>query len=55
MQDKESVFNLMKVVDKANGYVFGDLEERSVNKLMSVAVGADFEYFRYPFVYFHNG
>ncbi|XP_071820033.1 GPN-loop GTPase 2-like [Apostichopus japonicus] len=46
IKDKESVFNLMKVVDKANGYVFGDLEERSVNKLMSVAVGADFEYFR---------
>ncbi|KAJ8027243.1 GPN-loop GTPase 2 [Holothuria leucospilota] len=46
IKDKESILNLMKVVDKANGYVFGDLEERSVNKLMSVAVGADFEYFR---------
>ncbi|XP_038047388.1 GPN-loop GTPase 2-like [Patiria miniata] len=46
VQDKESMLDVLKVVDKANGYVFGDLEERNMQALMSCAVGADFEYFK---------
>lgn len=46
IQDKDSLLGVMKLVDKANGYVFGDLEERNMNSLMSCAVGADFEYFK---------
>ncbi|KAL3867475.1 hypothetical protein ACJMK2_044677 [Sinanodonta woodiana] len=44
IQDKESMLRVMKVVDNANGYIFGDLEERDVQSLMSYAVGAEFEY-----------
>ncbi|XP_071955857.1 GPN-loop GTPase 2-like [Antedon mediterranea] len=46
IQNKDSMLNVMKLVDKANGYVFGDLEERNMQALMSCAVGADFEYFK---------
>ncbi|MGH0183936.1 UNVERIFIED_CONTAM: hypothetical protein FKN15_013371 [Acipenser sinensis] len=44
VQDKESMVQVMKVVDKANGYCFGDLEERSMEAMMSAAVGADFHF-----------
>lgn len=44
VQDKESMLRVMKVADKANGYVFGDLEERDMQSLMSCAIGAEFEY-----------
>ncbi|XP_046354620.1 GPN-loop GTPase 2-like [Haliotis cracherodii] len=44
IQDKESVLRVMKSVDKANGYVFGDTEERNIQSLLSCAVGAEFEY-----------
>ncbi|XP_060065537.1 GPN-loop GTPase 2-like [Ylistrum balloti] len=44
VQEKESMLRVMKVVDKANGYLFGDLEERDLQSLMSCAVGAEFEY-----------
>ncbi|XP_072178408.1 GPN-loop GTPase 2-like [Diadema setosum] len=46
IQDKESVLHVVKTIDKANGYVFGDLEERNLQTLMSCAVGADFEFFK---------
>ncbi|XP_071800903.1 GPN-loop GTPase 2-like [Asterias amurensis] len=46
IQDRESTLDVLKVIDKANGYVFGDLEERNMQTLMSCAVGADFEYFK---------
>ncbi|XP_069137853.1 GPN-loop GTPase 2-like [Argopecten irradians] len=44
VQEKESMLRVMKVVDKANGYVFGDLEDRNLQSLMSCAIGAEFEY-----------
>ncbi|NWV01706.1 GPN2 GTPase, partial [Upupa epops] len=44
VQDKESMRQVMKVVDKANGYSFGDQEQRSLEALMSAAVGADFHF-----------
>lgn len=47
-QDKESMRRVMQAVDKANGYSFGDLEQRSLEALMSAAVGADFHFTSYP-------
>ncbi|CAH1797002.1 unnamed protein product [Owenia fusiformis] len=44
IQDKETLLRVMQCVDKANGYVFGDLEERNIHSLLSCAVGAEFEY-----------
>ena len=38
------MLRVMKQVDKANGYVFGDTDERSIQQLMSCAMGAEFEY-----------
>lgn len=46
VQDKESMLSVLKQVDKANGCCFGTNEERSIQKLLSSAVGADFEYFK---------
>ncbi|NXA06299.1 GPN2 GTPase, partial [Sapayoa aenigma] len=44
VQDKESMRQVMQAVDKANGYSFGDREHRSLEALMSAAVGADFHF-----------
>ena len=44
INDKESALNILRQADKASGYVFGDLEERNLQKLMSSALGAEFEY-----------
>jgi len=38
------MLRVLKVVDKANGYVFGDLEDRNLQEMLSCAVGAEFEY-----------
>ena len=39
------MLRLLKSVDKCNGFVFGTVEEdRSLQSLMSCAVGAEFEY-----------
>nr|CAB3250617.1 GPN-loop GTPase 2 [Phallusia mammillata] len=46
VEEKESMLAVLKQVDKANGYCYGDIEERNIQKLLSVAVGADFDYFR---------
>lgn len=44
--------HVMQAVDKANGYSFGDGEHRSLEALMSAAVGADFHFSSYPFSFF---
>ncbi|XP_067094528.1 GPN-loop GTPase 2 [Osmerus mordax] len=44
VQDRESMTRVLRTVDKANGYCFGDLEERNLQVLMSAAVGADFQF-----------
>jgi len=38
------MLRVLRAVDKANGYVFGDTEERSLQQMLSCAVGAEFEY-----------
>ena len=43
------MYQVMKSIDQANGYVFGGLEEENkgnLSQLMSSAVGTDFEFFR---------
>jgi hypothetical protein len=49
LQDKESMMQVLRTVDKANGYCFGDLEERNMQAMMSAAVGADFQFSTYPY------
>ncbi|KAL2084982.1 hypothetical protein ACEWY4_020500 [Coilia grayii] len=44
VQDRESMVQVLRTVDKANGYCFGDLEERNLQAMMSAAVGADFQF-----------
>lgn len=48
VQSKESMYQVVKSIDQANGYVFGGLEDNKGNfsQLMSSAVGTDFEFFR---------
>lgn len=46
VEDKESIINVVKQVDKANGYYFGTEEERNIQKLLSTAVGADYQLFQ---------
>lgn len=38
---QESLLRLKNVIDKANGYVYGAAEERSINTLLACAVGAE--------------
>ncbi|XP_042194808.1 GPN-loop GTPase 2 [Callorhinchus milii] len=44
VQDKESMKHVMRAVDKANGYCFGKEEQQSLEAMMSVAVGGDFQF-----------
>ncbi|XP_013414423.1 GPN-loop GTPase 2 [Lingula anatina] len=44
IKDRDCMLRVIREVDKANGYVFGDMEERSIQELLSCAVGAEFEY-----------
>lgn len=48
LQDKQSMRQVLRAVDKANGYSFGEQEQRSLEALMSAAVGADFHFSSYP-------
>lgn len=38
------MIHVLRAVDNANGYCFGDLEERNLQAMMSAAVGADFQF-----------
>lgn len=44
VQDKETMKYVIKAVDKANGYCFGNSEQRTMEAMMSAAVGADFHF-----------
>lgn len=49
-QDKESVGNLVKLIDKCNGYIFTGIEASAV-EFSKLAVGpVDWDYYRYPFL-----
>lgn len=53
-QDKESVGNLVKQIDKCNGYIFAGIDA-SAAEFSKIAVGpVDFDYYRYPFICFFS-
>ncbi|PHT51018.1 hypothetical protein CQW23_10765 [Capsicum baccatum] len=49
IQDKESIGNLVKLIDKSNGYIFAGIDASAVG-FSKIAVGpVDWDYYRYPF------
>lgn len=40
------VFHCIQAIDKANGYIYGSGEERNIQRLLSCAVGAEWEHDR---------
>lgn len=40
---RDSLLRLKNIIDKANGYVYGAAEEKSVNAMLACAVGAENE------------
>ena len=49
-QDKESVGNLVKLIDKSNGYIFAGIDASAV-EFSKIAVGTvDWDYYRYPWI-----
>ncbi|PNF35351.1 GPN-loop GTPase 2 [Cryptotermes secundus] len=50
INDQQCLLRLKNTVDKANGYIFGSGEERSVQALLSSAVGAEYEHERTGFI-----
>lgn len=50
-QDKESVGNLVKLIDKSNGYIFAGMDASAI-EFSKIAVGpVDWDYYRYPSVW----
>lgn len=43
IQEKKSMLNVLSAVDKANGYIFGQNEERNIFSLLSVAMKANLD------------
>nr|CAD7610119.1 unnamed protein product [Timema genevievae] len=43
IKDKNNLVKVKNAVDKANGYIYGSGEERSVQALLACAVGAEYE------------
>ena len=48
-QDKESVGNLVKLIDKTNGYIFAGIDASAVEFSKIAVRQADWDYYRYPF------
>ncbi|CAH1421216.1 unnamed protein product [Lactuca virosa] len=53
IQDKESVTNLVKLIDKTNGYIFQGIDATAVEFSKIAIAPTDWEYYRYPFNKFH--
>ena len=47
-QDKESVGNLVKLIDKTNGYIFAGIEGSVAEFSKIAAAPIDWDYYRYP-------
>lgn len=41
VKNRDSLLRLKNTIDKANGYVYGAAEERSINAMLACAVGAE--------------
>ncbi|KAK6257217.1 hypothetical protein QUC31_000676 [Theobroma cacao] len=50
-QDKESVGNLVKLIDRSNGYIFAGIDASAVEFSKIAVRQVDWDYYRYPFVY----
>jgi hypothetical protein len=51
VQDKESVMDLLKIIDKSNGYVFRGIEG-NINEFNKLAAApTKWDYDRYPFIF----
>jgi hypothetical protein len=48
LQDKESVGNLVKLIDKSNGYIFSTIDSSAVEFSKIAAAPLDWDYYRYP-------
>lgn len=48
LQDKESVGNLVKLIDKSNGYIFAGIEASAVEFSKIAMAPLDWDYYRYP-------
>jgi hypothetical protein len=48
IQDKESVGNLVKLIDKSNGYIFSSIDSSVVEFSKIAAAPLDWDYYRYP-------
>ncbi|KAF8653170.1 hypothetical protein HU200_062619 [Digitaria exilis] len=46
--DKESVGNLVKLIDKSNGYIFSSIDSSAVEFSKIAAAPLDWDYYRYP-------
>ncbi|XP_069937280.1 GPN-loop GTPase 2, partial [Cherax quadricarinatus] len=46
VENQSTLLNVMKAVDKANGYSYGTGEEMNIQQLLSCAVGAEWEHDR---------
>ena len=46
-QDRESAYEVVKAVDKARRYIFGEGDDATMT-MMSSAMGAEFDFFKYP-------
>ncbi|KAI3726363.1 hypothetical protein L1987_66160 [Smallanthus sonchifolius] len=49
IQDKESVSNLVRLIDKTNGYIFQDIDASAVEFSKIAIAQTDWDYYRYPF------
>ncbi|GKA29384.1 GPN-loop GTPase 2, partial [Tanacetum coccineum] len=49
-EDKESVTNLVKLIDKTNGYIFQGIDASAVEFSKIAIASTDWEYYRYPFI-----
>ncbi|KAJ9598591.1 hypothetical protein L9F63_010720, partial [Diploptera punctata] len=43
IKDQQCMLRLKNAIDKANGYIFGSGEQRTIQSLLSSAIGAEFE------------
>ncbi|CAN1274513.1 GPN-loop GTPase QQT1 [Linum perenne] len=52
LSDKESVGNLVKLIDQSNGYIFAGIDASAVEFSKVAVRQADWDYYRYPFSLF---
>ncbi|KAL1546890.1 GPN-loop GTPase qqt1, variant 2 [Salvia divinorum] len=51
IQDKVSVGNLVKLIDKTNGYIFAGIDSSAVEFSKIAVSPVDWDYYRYPFLF----